>query len=185
MTDNNKTLTILAKQIVQQKIAGCKDCDGSGIADCKGKFAGPGCPPCKEGCPCPTCADLRKLERVLTWQDDCCEVCRYMQVAGSCNNSDSDSYTLAPNSDGICGHYERDDIYNPTYTAQSLHRLLEGMGEWKGFEDWHDEQAVGQIKAGGGYYTGMSYYIYAHTAILTSDTVMVQVVIGYFKERLK
>ena len=143
----NKQLTITAKKLVEQKIAECRDCGGLGVTkgdNGDGVIVDP--------TPCSTCADLRKLAGELCWHD----YSGFWQI--TCKH---------------CGMPHQPYFKgNPTYTIQSLRKLLERMGEWEDFKIWIEGEYQWEITVD-------------HMDILTSDELMAQAVLEYLKERIK
>lgn len=182
MTDNvNRKITENAKQLVQQKIAGCKDCGGSGK---KWIYAQGLVEDDSYTIPCPTCADLRKLEEELCWHEwnkpiETPSTWRIHRV--KCR------HTLEYRSYGTLMSYRNQ--LNPTYTIQSLRKLLERMGEWKpepdniGFLGWLANEYSSTYKGRYEEFNITQPYIFAD--ILTSDELIVPAGIEYLKGRVE
>jgi len=180
----NKEITIALNKRVKQLIAKCPQCGGCGISSACNKCPqGPSEQKCSERfdtliCDrCPTCADLRKLEKELCWHEIVNTEILPDGMILTCSCGEIDN---------LFNH----DKFNPVYKIQSLRPLLERMGEWEKFVRYCGESVVirkserkpcpvnGEINWVTFDYAGMQIKF---ANILTSDELMAQVVYQYLK----
>jgi hypothetical protein len=168
----NKQITEHAKKIVERRIAGCKGCGGSGIIYDDRPEHYP------REWSCLACEPLRKLEKIVCWHEG------ERGIGNSCIHACGTA--LSPYKDN-----------NPIYTVQSLRKLLEDMGEWLSFRynlQLKVRHALSECididHLRSKEFAEDTWWVTVQTTIVSinvtsSDELMAQEVLEYFKEVVK